>query len=464
MLQIITAFQNGKRLNELPEVDATNPFNLITEVLDEDGESKQASIASLLPYVENECAYGTEFDTSVSSPTCTRIGNTTLHQSLPIQSRMKGCLLNDSGEVVEYLSPTNWRAHDLTGARGQVMVEIPAHYRKFVTEGTKRRVYLSEFPLPGYHFVKKSYVSAYEATFERSTGKLCSVVNLDANYRGADNQAAWDGTYRTVLGRPTTVKSRTAFRTAARLRNASATSEWNCSVYEQYKSIYWLFVVEYATLNSQLAYNAAKDLNGYAQGGLGNGVTDMSDWGGFNGYYPFAPCGHSDSLSNASGEVAYVVKNEDDSTRCTVYVNRYRGIENPFGHIWKWTDGINIEVKTDADGGTSKVYVATDPANFNDVNYTGFEMRGLEARTDGYITAMIFGEWGDMMPLSVGGGSTTYFCDYHYTYIVSGGLRGVLFGGSAHDGADAGFASANSNNAPSSASALIGSRLCFLPV
>ena len=97
--EIIEAFNNGKRLSDLPNVSGTNPFDLLCEVLDTDGESKKAALASLLPYVEEQCSYGVQFDTAVSSPACTRIGNTDLHKSVPIQNRMKGCLLDDSGNV-----------------------------------------------------------------------------------------------------------------------------------------------------------------------------------------------------------------------------------------------------------------------------------------------------------------------------------------------------------------------------
>lgn len=182
--QLIEAFQNGKRLSDLPNVKGTNPYDLYVEVLDIDGESKKAALAALLPYLEEQCAYGIEFDTTVSSPACTRIGNSDLHRKLPIQSRMRGCLLNDDGKVVEYLNPMDWTGHQREGGRGQVMVEIPMHYRRFETDGTKRRVLLSEFPLPGYHCVPTAYVSAYEAAMQRSTGKLASVVNLSADYRG----------------------------------------------------------------------------------------------------------------------------------------------------------------------------------------------------------------------------------------------------------------------------------------
>lgn len=465
--QIIEAFQNGKRLSDLPDVSETNPFNLICEVL-ENGESKKAALATLLPYMEEECSYGIEFDTSVSSPACTRIGNLSLHKSLPIHNRMKGCLLNDDGEVVEYLNPANWTGQTRDGSRGQVMVELPMHYRKFETDGTKRRVRISEYPLPGYHVVGKRYVSAYEATVKRSTTTLCSVVNMDADYRGGNNQADWDGSYRSVLGRPATQISRINFRNYARKRKSGST-EWNCMTYDIHKELYWLFVIEYATLNSQAAFNAQKDSNGYAQGGLGDGVTTLESgkWNTFNSYYPFIPCGYTDELGNGTGEVEYSMPAEYDSSIKKVKVPRYRGIENPFGHIWQWTDGINVRIsptEENSGDGLSKVFVCTDPAKFSDSGYDGYTHVGNEARAEGYVKEVIFGEGGEIMPSVVGGGSTTYFCDYLYTNIpTTEALRGVLFGGNAARGASAGFAAADSNSAPSTANTAFGSRLCFLP-
>ena len=68
------------------------------------------------------------------------------------------------------------------------------------------------------------------------------------------------------------------------------------------------------------------------------------------------------------------------------------------------------------------------------------------------------------MPEVVGGSSTTYFCDNHWTNIPTiEELRGVLFGGSANGGAFAGLASASSSYATSSTDAYFGSRLCFIP-
>lgn len=466
--QIIEAFQNGKRLSDLPTVNGTNPYNLYCEVLDEDGESKKAALASLIPYMESECSYGIEYDTSVSTPTCTRIGNIELHKTLPIQGRMKGCLLDDNGKVVEYLDPKDWTGQTRDGSRGQVMVELPLYYRKFETDGTKRRVRISELPLPGYHQVKQKYVSAYEATVNRTDLKLCSVANTTEQYRGGNNNTAYDGTYRTLIGRPATAISRTNFRNYARKRKTGST-EWNCMTYDIQKDLYWLFVVEYATLNSQANYNTELTAEGYRQGGLGAGVTTWSggDWNTFNGYYPFVPCGHTDTLGNTTGTVPYTVSNDDASITKTFDVPRYRGVENPFGHLWQWTDGINVRISPTAENGgddLSKVFVCDDPAQFKDNGYDGYSHVGNEARKEGYVKEIIFGENGEIMPALVGGGSTTYFCDYHYTNIpATEALRGVLFGGSAAYGAYAGFACALSNDAPSHTAANVGSRLCFIP-
>ena len=462
--QIIAAFEDGKRLSDLPDVDGTNPFDLLSEVLDTDGESKKAKLATLLPYLEEQCAYGIEYDVTVSSPDVTRIGNMALHKSLPIQNRMRGCLLNDDGNVVEYLNPTDWTGQTRDGSRGQVMVELPMYYRKFETEGNKRRVKISEYPLPGYHQLKMKYPSAYEATVQRSTNKLCSVANDDADYRGGNNDSSKDAASNTFLGRPATQINRTNFRTYARNRKSGST-EWNCMTYDIQKDLFWLFAIEYATLNTQKAFNAQKDSNGYAQGGLGDGVTtlDWTKWGNFNGNYPFIPCGYTDSLGNGTGVVEFAMPTEYGEGGKKVSVPRYRGIENPFGHIWQWTDGINVQIEP-GDDGLSKVFVCSDPSKFNDSNYDGYQHVGNEARTEAYVKSVIFGEGGEIMPDVVGGSSSTYFCDYHYTNIpTSVTLRGVLFGGNANNGANAGFAYANSINAPSASTAYFGSRLCFIP-
>lgn len=415
--------------------------------------------------IDQLAMYGVEFDLgSSSSPDGTRIGNMTLHKTLPIQSMMRGCLLDDGGNVTKYLDANDWTGETRDGSQGQVMVEVPDHWWKFDFEGKKLIPKLYIVPIPGAVEVKKYYVAAYEATVQRSTNKLCSVVNADADYRGGNNNDEYDGTYRSYLGLPATEINRTNFRAYARNRK-EGTTKWNMYTYDVHKDLYWLFVIEYATLNGQKAFNASLTADGYHQGGLGDGFTtlDYNKWSSYNSLHPIVPCGYTDSLGNGTGQVEFTMPTEYDSNVKNLYANRYRGIENPFGHIWQWTDGINVQIEP-GDDGLSKVFVCHDPSKFNDTNYDGYSHVGNEARKEGYVKEVIFGEGGEIMPKVVGGGSTTYFCDYHYTNIPTAEtLRGVLFGGRADVGASAGFACAYSNSAPSYSSTSVGSRLCFIP-
>lgn len=433
-----------------------------------DIENLQTQVNGLqaIAYVESIYAYGAEFDVTISSRNLTRIGNMDYHRSLPIQNRMRGCLLDDDGNVVEYLDPQDWTNHDRSGARGQVMVEIPKHYERFITDGNKRRVMLSELDLPGYIEVPKMYVSAYEAALDRTNNKLASVVNTTAQYRGGNNSTDYDSDVDGgLLGRPVTNISLTNFRAYARNRKSGST-EWNCMTALANKTIYWLFVVEYATFDSQKAYNASLTTDGYHQGGLGDGVTNISSsaWGSWRAYNPFVPCGYTDELGNRTGVKSYTTPpNYNSGSSITMYVPRYRGIENPFGHIWKWVDGYLIMVEPSTGDNVSRVYRTYDPSKFSSSSVANYAHVGNEARSEGYGKEHIFGETGEIIAKSVGASSTTYLCDYHYqnSDVSSAALRGVRFGGTANNGASAGFAFSYSINAPSASDARIGSRLCF---
>ncbi|MDR2009966.1 MAG: hypothetical protein LBQ22_05745 [Bacteroidales bacterium] len=425
--------------------------------------------------------YGIEWDSTVANPACTRIGRPELHVALPVQSGMRRCILKDDGTVNYYLHATdstkrdNGAAANLDGTDGQVMVEIPAHYRKFEVDGTIYRCFISQHALPGFHFVPLSYRSAYEAAIDRTTSsapKLASVVNLSTAFRGGGNTAAeiaHDADGGSVLGKPATGVSLTNFRAYARRRGAAGRNGagWNCDVYDIQKTCFWLYFIEYANLNCQAAYNAQPTSEGYKQGGLGAGVTDLvaaNITAMTGGTYACIPCGITNSLGNKTGIVTYTMPTEYGATK-TTNVPSYRGLENPFGHLWSWTDGVKVNIQSDASGGLSQLYICEDPENFQSNNYDNYQVRGLLPRKEGYVKRVIIGEYGENMPAEVGAASTTYFCDYFYTSIPASGesQRGVFFGGSAANGAFAGFGSAYTANAASSTGTSIGSRLCFIP-
>lgn len=413
-----------------------------------------------IPDLEERYAYGVEWDTASSSPDGVRVGNMQLHRELPIQSKMRMCEVDMLGAVTA--ASVSGMVQRLDGS---IMTEIPEHWYKLYTNGTKFRMMLSEIPLPGYNHIDKFYISTYEACISRSEGKLWS-ENLYAysdgnsslnNLRGGDNTSDWDGTYISLLKRPVTNLTRDQFRQAARKRG----SGWEMYTYGAHKTLFWLFAVEYATLNSQKPFNAQKDANGFSQGGLGEGASQMTDWINFNNANPLIPCGYTNEFGNGSGEKAYVVKNASDGTHATLMANRYRGIENPFGHVWKYTDGANIQVTT-GDAGLSILWTTDDPSNFSDTSYTGYDKKGNICRTSGYAKKMLLGENGDIIPTEVDGSSSTYWCDYYRTTITIDGIFVVLAGSSANGALGNGLASIYGGYTSNSARD-IGTRLCFFP-
>lgn len=410
-----------------------------------------------IPDIEERYAYGVEWDMASSSPDGKRVGNMQLHRELPVQSGMRGVVLDNNGGVYYYHEPTAWK---MTFASKDYasMVEIPDHWYRIYITGTKFKMMLSSIPLPGYKHISKFYIGSSEAQMLRSLGLLMSDKTNSTDTRGGDNTAEWDGTYRSLLGRPVTNLTRDQFRQAARKRG----SGWEMYTYNAHKTLFWLFAVEYATLDSQKPFNAQKDANGFAQGGLGPGPTQMTDWTNFNKINPLIPCGYTNEFGNGSGEKAYVVKNASGGTHATLMANRYRGIENPFGHIWKYTDGANIQVTT-GDAGLSILWTTDDPSNFSDTSYTGYNKKGNICRTNGYAKKMLLGEDGDIVATEIGGSSSTYWCDYYYTYTSANRMQVVLFGGYADNGSSAGLARVDTYNAPSGANRSVGSRLCFFP-
>lgn len=459
---VIKVKYNGEWV-KIPYLSSDHGRELVEEAPKDGSQyARQNGVWSVvnIPDLEERYAYGVEWDTASSSPDGVRVGNMQLHRELPIQSKMKIREVTDKGGVIA--PSTTGMVQNLNGS---IMTEIPEHWYKLYTNGTKFKMMLSEIPLPGYKHVDTFYISTYEACIKRDTNTLWS-ENLYkyvdesslSNFRGGDNTSDWDGTYRSLLRMPVTNLTRDEFRQAARKRG----SGWEMYTYDAHKTLFWLFAVEYATLNSQKPFNAQKDANGFAQGGLGLGPTQMTDWTNFNNANPLIPCGYTNEFGNGSGEKAYVVKNASGGTHATLMANRYRGIENPFGHIWKYTDGANIQVTT-GDSGLSILWTTDDPSNFSDTSYTGYDKKGNICRTNGYAKKMLLGEDGDIVATEVGGSSSNYWCDYYHTYMQSNRLQVVLVGGNTSNMLNAGLASVHTSYAPSDAARYIGSRLCFFP-
>lgn len=406
-------------------------------------------------------SYGVEWDITVADPTCTRIGNPLFHKSLPIQSEYKGCVVKN-GKLQYYLNPNDWSKKSngepshLDGTDGDVMIRTPRFYGKSGSNGNKRWVRISTVKVDdSWVEIPEMFISAYRNTIytDEDTTKVASVVSTDAKYRGGGRRSEYDqylttDQFKTDLGKPVSNISRATMRTYA----AAAGQELLC--YEFYKWIfYWNYVIEYANFNSQKEFNSELTSDGYHQGGLGPGLTtwDWNLWGTYNGNYAITPCGYTNEFGNFSGVKAIQLQ----SLEKTLYANRWRGFENPFGDIWTNLEGIVI--KRDAAKANSNVYTTTDVSKYGD-DYSLFDIAGVEIAKNGYIGTFDLGSKAEIIPSSITGSESTYKCDYHSCNDDSIENRTLLVGGGAYVGSFAGLGYFFSHHGVSDAYAYVGFR------
>ena len=448
--------------NEMPDLSSTNYLT--------DSPSAISAAVTLdeeigkLSRNENELWYGVKFDlANSSSPDGVRTGNMEMHRTLPIQSKMRGCTISNTDNTKKYLKANDWTKwedgttsyQDSSGVGVEAFVEIPEHYRLLIaTPDNTVEIRMSEYNLPGYTKVEKKYIGAYEGS-----------VNLDSS---SHNNLLRTQVRNTA---PIISKTRTEFQTMA--RNNNRTNNWNIYTYDAHRDLTWLFVVEYATLNSQKAFNANLTAEGYHQGGLGDGVTSGTVTVNGATTYSFVPCGTTNSLGNGTGIIEYTHTNTNAEGTSTgtkvVNVPRYRGIENPFGHVWK--NVIDVVVA----GTDNSVYICKDYTKFGTfgggTNPTaeqliaaGYELQDFKESTitSQYVKKLVNNNQADLFPTVVGNGAsaTTYYCDYHWTSATAT-PRTLLIGGYSDPGSAAGLFYLLSNYGLGHSYAHVGTRITF---
>lgn len=393
-------------------------------------------------------SYGVEWDITVADPTCTRIGNPLFHKSLPIQSEYKGCVVKN-GKLQYYLNPNDWSKKSngepshLDGTDGDVMIRTPRFYGKSGSNGNKRWVRISTAKVDAsWVEIPEMFISAYRNTIytDGYTTKVASVVSTDAKYRGGVRRSEYDqylttDQFKTDLGKPISNISKATMRTYA----AATGQELLC--YEFYKWIfYWNYVIEYANFNSQKEFNSELTSDGYHQGGLGPGLStwDQAQWDSYNGHCAITPCGYTNEFGNFSGVKAIQLQSPEK----TLYANRWRGFENPFGDILTNLEGIVI--KRDAAKANSNVYTTTDVLKYGD-DYSLFDIAGVEVAQDGFVVTFDLGSKAEIIPSSIDGSQSTYKCDYHQCNADSIENRTLLVGGAVSNDSQSGLGFFNSH-------------------
>ena len=398
--------------------------------------------------------YGVSWSETSSNPDCTRIGNMDMHRSLPIQSMMKPFAFNcgqphfkDQYVPVKENFTSGQYSHNVNDSLSQatndvnIMIKIPEFwYTDDYNFNTKtHNLKICQHAKSGWNHHKEAYVSAYE------------LYNLNG---------------RAISKReniPTVNFTRANGRTWARANGFDGEAKWNLYTYEEHRAICHLFLVEYATRNSQKAVNTTLTAEGFRQGGLGSGCTTGTATINGATTYSFIPTGSSDSLGSGSGEVTVTIQQTDSSGHNTSTItrkcNRYRGIENPFGHVWKHTD----DVISIYGGGYRTWYKSIKPEQFANNKNTSYKPLTTATVVTGYKTEIRATPTCDFFAAACTNGSeSTYWCDYNWDNTDTS-EHCLLIGGRSGAGGGAGLFSLSSDNEVGASSASLGSRLTYLP-
>ena len=392
-------------------------------------------------------------------------------------SHIRRCNLSDDGQVLAYEGEPGYTAD---GSNGQVMVEIPKfyQYRYQSDDGEIRECRLSQNKLKNYwlnpRFIKqdgteldKIYIGAYKASGDST--KLYSKSNA----------------YPQV----------SINRQVARNRARAIGDGWGIGDYLDRNIIEFLFVIEFATLNSQsmmqgqvnfaqknatmaetnvnrVVFSNA-DITQYVVGQtvwiansnrkiLSIEMVDSNNKAIVVDGAPFDTtvgmgvdcrawmCGSCDNVKSSSGSI---VSNTDGKHPFT-----YRGLENLWGDIWEWIDGVCIQ--------DFAAYIATNPNDYADDKFVEpyKKLAFTNAEANGYTKRMGFdaeNPYVSLPTVSSGGGTTTYFCD---NYWQNTGNRAPLVGGRWDYGPTCGLFAWSCYSAWSSALATLGARLSYKPL
>lgn len=263
-------------------------------------------------------------------------------------------IINTSGKVLNKKGESGFTR---TNISVPVMVKIPEFYYKIERVGSIFRYYVADGPVDGLSLHPGSgdnYLGRYEAG-EASSGTMGLIL---ASYSGTT---------------PSVSKTRSTFRDYAR-NMASGFQLRDIAAWCAYDLLY---LVEYADFNSQEK--------------IGPGIVN-------------------DTAAHKTGETDAMVYHTGRANSGDNAAVQYRGIENPWGNVSEFIDGINIL--------TQVAYICTEPESYADDTTDNYKSSGFTTPDSGFIKELGFSSgfpWALLPDTTGGGSSTTYIPDFVYS-------------------------------------------------
>lgn len=414
-------------------------------------------IRAYLGMIETEDVLGITMD--YKNKTCTRIAgakNLTAgadFDKFSMYGGRKRCNVSDGGTINAYYGDEGYTED---GSNGQVMVYQPKFYylvcpleydRQETGYGyhlRKANYYVSETQRAGFKLHPAFYdasgnaidyimLSAYEG----------SIYDVSASAFILDDAQIMDATTdkfcSIACAKPASGKTQNLTRPNVNQMCMNRGACWYSDNIKATSANQMLMIVEMGMMNMQTA--------------IGLGIVNVAD--NPNTENNSKITGGTSALGNATGMA--------DGTNGLVSIS-YRGMENPWGNIWKFIYGVNIWGDGTLGGGVP--YYSTD-FNFAESKKTdNYVSAGFSvANAGGYISAIGYAPECDWMFMASEclGNSSLPVGDYEWTTANLNGYRIARLGGYWHYGASAGAFCWYLNGGVGARSRAIGGRLVYVP-
>lgn len=331
--------------------------------------------------------------------------------------------------------------------------------------GTKYQLWISDFNIDGTFTRVHPFIISHTKTMTRTRedGKeevfSACIKHDDTRYLGGNKSSSVVATK--LQGRP-----RTGINYDKANEFCANRGDWVTMIdYLEYCAIQALCYIEYASFDNQATLNVNLTSDGFKQGGLGNGVTNLNwdRWTAFNGNNPIVQtywtAEHNIGNGSTNGDHYELGNFNADGSNLNTYPAVYRGILNFFGDIWTLIRDVAI---INRNANYNSVYLLKKGVNHSDVTIDNVNEKcyfiGDQANTNSYITEFDFRFGPYFVPNKVG---TNKKADYNEIKGNNGqdtdkAVRVLLLDGCASDDSRAGSGYFTSAWVRSTSGALVG--------
>lgn len=407
-------------------------------------DRRMAYLSSLEQYYS--APVGIQWESTSDSPVLQHIDingdNITLGSSYfaqhPVYAGIRTCTRNRTTGAITYGTTNAGAGLTLDGTTGDVLVEIPTAKYKFAVDGN----YYQWFIIP--EFSTYTGFTAHPSALQRGGTERAKIwIGAKESYGYLDGSTFKLGSaagQQPITGEvsytdlPNT--GRLTMTDAETYANNIATGFGICNIWT-WAYLRLLMYIEYGTFSLQTA--------------LGKGTVLLSSGTGFAGLDTGADSIDSNLNYNGTGKGT----GTDGSTPIS-----WRGIENPWGNVWEFIIGLNINtdgsyniLKSDGTGTP-----ATTLASGSYESGTGFP-----TSADGFISGLQSSALGGraFLPSANVGTNATYLCDQYWIADYNPSI--VRVGGGWADGYASGIGAMTAGDATTASGKNIGCRLEYLP-